>query len=94
MKYQDITREDLFSYRPAVCYLANYLSTRYPNTDIYFLLNTDLKPEIGAAMREACAHCGITVIELHDISKQADHPDAAGMTAIAEQVAAVITQTP
>ncbi len=88
MKFEGITRDDLYCYRPAVCYLANYLSARYPNTDIYFILNTELKPEIGEAMLEACTHYGITVIQLHDISKQAGHPDVAGMAAIAEQVAA------
>ncbi|MCD8281651.1 MAG: SGNH/GDSL hydrolase family protein [Prevotella sp.] len=90
MKFENITRDDLYSYRPAVCYLANYLSARYPNTDIYFILNTDLKPEIGAAMHEACARYNIPVIELHDISKQSGHPDVAGMKAIAEQVSAFI----
>ncbi len=92
MKYENITREDLYSYRPAVCYLANYLSARYPNTDIYFLLNTDLKPEIGEAMHEACARYGISVIDLHDISKISGHPDVAGMKAIAGQVAAVLKE--
>ncbi len=91
MKYEDITRDDLYSYRPAVCYLANYLSARYPNTDIYFLLNTELKPEIGEAMHEACARYGISVIDLHDISKMDGHPDIAGMKAIADQVAAALS---
>ncbi|MCD8289794.1 MAG: SGNH/GDSL hydrolase family protein [Prevotella sp.] len=91
MKYEGITRDDLYSYRPAVCYLANYLSARYPNTDIYFLLNTDLKPEIGEAMHSACARYGISVIDLHDISKMDGHPDIAGMKAIADQVAAALS---
>ncbi len=92
MKYEDITPADLYSFRPAVCYLANHLVTRYPNTEIYFLLNTELKPEIGEAMHEACARYGITVVDLHDISKMDGHPDVAGMKAIAEQVAQAMRQ--
>ncbi len=90
MKYEGITREDLYSYRPAVCYLTGYLAARYPNTAIYFILNTELKPEIGEAMEEACSRYGITLIKLHDISKKAGHPDIAGMNAIASQVADVV----
>ncbi len=92
MKFESITRDDLYSYRPAVCYLANYLAARYPSTEIYFLLNTDLKPEIGQAMHEACSRYGISVIDLHDISKQDGHPDIEGMKAIARQVAQAIAE--
>ncbi len=87
MKYEKWTAEDLYSYRPAVCYLASYLVNRYLDTDIYFILNTELKDEIGASMKEACAYYNIPVIELHDIDKMASHPSQAGMKAIAEQVA-------
>ena len=46
MKHEGYTARDLFSFRPAVSYLARYLVKRYPNTDVYFILNTELKPSL------------------------------------------------
>ncbi len=86
MKYEAFEKGDLYNYRPAVCYLAKYLSKRYPNTLIYFILNNELKPEIGAAMKEACIRYRLGFIELKDISKKAGHPDIKGMKQIADQV--------
>lgn len=90
MKWEGYEKADLYNYRPAICYLAKFLTTRYPNTDIYFILNNELKPEIGDAMREVCHHYGLTLIELKDISKKNGHPDIQGMKQIAEQVGAVV----
>lgn len=86
MKYEGYSKQDLYTFRPAVSYLARYLVRRYPNTDVYFILNTELKPEIGEATQEACNHWGAKMITLKDISKKAGHPDAAGMREIARQV--------
>lgn len=90
MKWEGYEKADLYNYRPAICYLAKFLTTRYPNTDIYFILNNELKPEIGDAMREVCRHYGLTLIELKDISKKNGHPDIQGMKQIAEQVGAFV----
>lgn len=90
MKFENISREELFQYRPAVCYLAKYLYTRYPNTDIYFILNDKLKNEIGDAMKEACDKYGLKMITLKDISKTTGHPNIEGMKQIAEQVGKAI----
>ena len=90
MKHEGYTAQDLFSFRPAVSYLARYLVKRYPNTDVYFILNTELKPEIGQATQEACERWGAKLITLKDISKKSGHPDAAGMQAIARQVSAAV----
>lgn len=88
MKHEGYTKQDLFSFRPAVSYLARYLVKRYPNTDVYFILNTDLKPEIGQATQEACERWGAKMITLQNISKKSGHPDVAGMREIARQVSA------
>ncbi len=90
LKFDGIERDELFNYRQAVSYLAKYLTTRYPNTDIYFILNDGLKAEIGDAMRKVCQHYGISLIELKDISKTNGHPNIKGMKQIAEQVGKVI----
>ncbi len=86
MKWEGWTKEDLYSYRPAVCYLGQYLYNRYPNTEVYFLLNSELKPEIGEAMQDVCNKFGFKMIPLHDIGKQMGHPNIEGMKAIADQV--------
>lgn len=86
MKYEGWTADDLKAYRPAVCYLGQYLYNRYPNTQVYFLLNTELKPEIGEAMQDVCNRFGFKMIVLHDIGKQWGHPNIAGMKSIADQV--------
>ena len=86
MKYEGWTKDDFYSYRPAVCYLGQYLYNRYPNTEIYFILNTDLKPEIGAAMQEVCERFGFSLIVLQDISRTQGHPNIEGMKSIADQV--------
>ncbi len=91
-KWEHITRDDLYTYRPAMAYFARYLANRYPNVAIYLILNTDLKPEVGDMMRAACERYDLNIIELHDISKMAGHPDQAGMTAIADQVIAALTK--
>ena len=85
MKYEGWTKDDFYSYRPAVCYLGQYLYNRYPNTEIYFILNTDLKPEIGAAMQEVCERFGFSLIVLQDISRTQGHPNIEGMKSIADQ---------
>lgn len=87
-KYKDWKREDLYAFRPAMCYLAHYLKERYPGVDIRFIINTELKDEVTQGIKDVCDHYGMRYIELHDIAKQMGHPNAAGMKAIADQVLA------
>lgn len=89
-KYSDWTSEDLYSFRPALASLLSNMVDRYPNVEIYFILNSELKPEINESVREICRHYGIPVVALHDIDKQEGHPTVAGMASIAEQVAEVV----
>lgn len=85
-KWEDFTPNDLLSYRPAVCKLGAYLYGRYPRARVYFILNTDLAPEIGETQRTVCQHYGFKFITLKDISKKSSHPDKSGMQSIAKQV--------
>ena len=64
----------------------------YPNVKVYFILNSELKEEINESVDTICAHYGVAVIKLHDISKKNGHPDIAGMKAFADQVAAAIKE--
>ena len=87
-KYEDITQEDLRSFRPAMVRMLQWMKRRYINTDIYFILNDGLSSEITSSCKIICEHCGVPCIELKEIDKKAGHPSIKGMQQIAEQVAA------
>lgn len=84
--YSDWTREQLFSFRPAFCYMLDYLVRNYPNARIVNICNSELSEEITQSQAEICAHYHVQNILLHDIDKQNGHPSIAGMKAMAEQV--------
>lgn len=86
-KYADWTEEDMFSFRPALAKLLDYMTTRYVNCKIYFILNTELKDEVDESVGVICGRYGVPVIELKDVDKQQGHPSVAGMRSIMKQVA-------
>lgn len=89
-KYEDWTKEDLFSFRPAMACMLEGLIDHYPNVEIYFILNDGLKDEINESVKTVCAHYQIGCIELKDIDKMTGHPSAKGMKQICEQVEAFL----
>ena len=89
-KYSDWTKKDLYSFRPAMAAMCDGLNKRYPNVDIYFIMNCDLTETITTTCRTICNHYGIPMIELHDVDKINGHPSIKGMKTIAEQVGAAV----
>ena len=89
-KYSDWTKKDLYSFRPAMAAMCDGLKKRYPNVDIYFIMNCDLTETITTTCRTICNHYGIPMIELHDVDKINGHPSIKGMKTIAEQVGAAV----
>lgn len=87
-KYDDITREDLWSFRPAMARMLGWMKKRYINTPIYFILNDGLSADVTSSCKTICEHYGVKCIALKDIDKKAGHPSVKGMQQIAEQVAA------
>ena len=85
-KYADWTNQDLYSFRPAMAYMLYHLKNRYPNTDIYFVMNTELKEEITSSCRTVCDYYSIPFIQLENIDKINGHPSIKGMEAIADQI--------
>lgn len=77
---------DFTAFRPALCRMLSWLKKRHPNTDIIYLVNDGLKPEITSSIIEACKHYGIRYIELQGIEKVANHPNRRGMRQIADQI--------
>lgn len=85
-RYGNRTEQDLYDFRPAFCYLLDYLIEHYPDADVYHITNTGLSEEITASIDEICRHFKVTNIVLHDIDKQREHPSVQGMKSISEQV--------
>ena len=85
-KYADWTKEDLYTFRPALSYLLTNMIDYYPNIKIYYILNDGLKDEISSSVKEVCQHYDIPVIELKDIDKKSGHPSIKGMEQIASQI--------
>ena len=89
-KYSEWSLQDLYTFRPAMAKLLDNLGERYPGTEVYVIINSELKEDITQSMRTICDHYGVRWIQLHDIDKQWGHPSQKGMRQIAEQLAAVI----
>lgn len=89
-KYERITYGDLYQFRPAFARMLQWMTDRYVNTEIFFLLNDDLRDEIDESVKTICAHYGVPVIELVGIDKISGHPSVKGMRQIADQVNAFL----
>lgn len=85
-KYDNWKRADLYTFRPAMAKLLNDILEYYPNVDVYFILNSELKEEINESVVEVCKHYKVPVIKLHDIDKKSGHPSIKGMKSFAQQV--------
>jgi len=85
-KYEDIKKADLYEFRPALAHMLRWMTDRYVNTEIYFILNTELKDEINTSVKTVCAHYGVPVITLTEVDKISGHPSVKGMRQIADQV--------
>ncbi len=92
-KWQDWTDSDLHSFRPAMACMLHRAQGRYPNVPIYFILNSELKPEINESVDSVCTRYGVELIRLHDIEKQRSHPSVLGMKAFADQVADALAKS-
>ena len=92
VKFRDFQREELFSVLPAVGYFVMRCRELLPGARIVFLINTDLKPEIGDAIEEVCAYNGVESLRLSDIDKRCGHPTIRGMWDIRTQVGEYLTK--
>jgi hypothetical protein len=92
IKYSDWEEKDLFSVLPAVCYFLNLLKETLPQTKIYCLINTEIKPEIASCMKNACEKYHITPITFNSIDKKCGHPTIQGMKNIKDSVLKVINK--
>jgi hypothetical protein len=86
IKFNDFSADDLSSVCPAIGYFIGRLKEILPEANIIFLINTDLKPQIGEAVKAASEHFGTSYISMEYIDKCCGHPTIQGMKDIAEQV--------
>ena len=91
-QYANWKTEELYSFRPAMAYMLDYITNRYPNVEVYFILNTELKEEVNESVKIICKHYDVDCIELKDIDKKSGHPSIKGMEQINKQVATYIHQ--
>ena len=89
-KWENWTRQDLFSFRPAMAKMLYDIKARYPEARVVFMLNNQLKPAINESVHEICKHYNVLCVDLKDIDKQSGHPSVKGMKQMAEQVVAAI----
>lgn len=91
-KWDNVTGTDLYTFRPAMARLLWEARSRYPGTEIYFIINSELRDDIVESIHTVCEHYGVEWIQLHDIAKTSGHPSVEGMKAMADQVLEVIAQ--
>lgn len=91
-KYEGWTKEDLFSFRPAMAKMLSFMTDRYPNVEIYFILNDGLQEEINESVKTVCEHYQVPCIVLKDIDKANGHPSIKGMNQIYEQIEYFLSQ--
>lgn len=89
-EYSNWTREQLYSFRPAFCYMISYIKQNYPKARIINICNSELSKEVTETEAKVCEYYGVTNVQLHDIEKQSGHPSVKGMRAIATQVEEVL----
>lgn len=93
-KYSKWSKQDLYKFRPAFCFMLNYLKTAHPQMRIINICNSDLDGEYNASMAEICKHYKVENIQLENIDKQHQHPSILGMKQIVEQIKNVINKSP
>lgn len=85
-KYEGWRKSDFYTFRPAMAYMLHHITHRYPNVQVYFILNSELRDDITESCKTICQHYKVPCITLHDIHKISGHPSKKGMEAIARQV--------
>ncbi len=91
-QYEGIRPDQLWQFRPAMAYMLAWMKDRYINTELYFILNCDMKEEINESVYTICKHYGVPVITLKNIDKMQGHPSVKGMEQIAAQIQEAISK--
>ena len=90
--YDGFTKQDLFSFLPAVSYVIKRFKEALPNANLIWIINTWLDEPIVQGIKTACEHYGIHALQLKNINKIAGHPSVQGMTDIKNEVLEFLNQ--
>ena len=90
VKLSGWSEDDLYCVLPAFCYFMSALKTELPDAEICFIINTELRAEIGDCIELAGKHFGVKTVRLHDVDKIEGHPTIKGMAEICDQVLAAM----
>ena len=90
LKFNDWTSTDMYSCLPACCFMLEYFTAVAKDSQIVFLINSELKKEITEGIAAACEHYGVQCLLLKDIDKIWGHPSIKGMTQISDQLSEFI----
>lgn len=86
MQFSSWEEKDLFQVFPAICHFAYCLKNDFPEAEIVFLINSELKEEVQNGIAEIARHYGVKFLRLQDIDKEAGHPTDKGMQSICKQL--------
>ena len=53
-KYEKWSKDDLYTFRPAMAYMLSTMKDYYPNVEFYFILNDGLKTKINESVKTIC----------------------------------------
>ena len=91
-KYEGQGKGDLYTFRPAIAKMMRMITERYPNVDIYYIINDGLKDEIVESINTVCKHYNVPTIQLAGIDKINGHPSIKGMGQISDQIKAYLAK--
>ena len=77
---------DMYALRPAMHRMFEGLATLYPDADVVFMLNDEIKGDIRDVILNSCADSGVPCLELVDVDKMSGHPSVKGMIQIKDQL--------
>ncbi len=90
LKFNDWSSKDMYACLPATCFMLEYFTAVAPDTEVIFIVNSELKDEITAGIVKACEHYKVGCLLLKDVEKKWGHPSIKGMTAISDQLSAFV----
>lgn len=86
LKFNGWTSSDMYSCLPSCCFMLEYFTAVAKDSQIVFLINSELKDEITEGITSACRHYGVQCLLLKDIDKIWGHPSIKGMAQISDQL--------
>ncbi len=85
-KYENFKQSDLLDVLPACGYISEKIFKLLPDTEVCWLINTDLKSEITEGIINNAKHFGQSYIKFEHIDKMSGHPNSVGMQQIADTI--------